>query len=158
MQVRFPPGAPGYSPEQSRRGEMAEWLKAQFSKNCMGVTSSWVQIPLSPPRSLSSTDRAPVSGTVDGRSIRPGSTNYLTSNGNFSANHFPILSACVASGFSISTYFPKVSLILSSTSGLTTSHILPGHSPGTSIPTIFCPHFSSIHHLVIISHLVTRPC
>ena len=30
-------------------GEMAEWSKALVSKTSMGVISSWVRIPLSPP-------------------------------------------------------------------------------------------------------------
>ena len=31
-------------------GEMAEWFKALVSKTSMGVISSWVRIPLSPPQ------------------------------------------------------------------------------------------------------------
>ena len=32
-------------------GEMAEWFKAHAWNACIGVTLSWVRIPLSPPTS-----------------------------------------------------------------------------------------------------------
>ena len=40
-------------------GEMAEWTKAQHWKCCVGVTSPWVRIPLSPPFSCFAIRRLP---------------------------------------------------------------------------------------------------